>query len=60
MNSYRYFVTFIDCFSRVTWVYLMKNKSEVFDCFKDFHRSIQTQYRAVVKVLRSDNETVYQ
>jgi hypothetical protein len=60
MNGYRYFVTFIDYFSRVTWVYLMKNKSEVFDRFKDFHRSIQTQYGAVVKVLRSDNGTVYQ
>jgi transposase InsO family protein len=59
MNGYRYFVIFIDCFSRVTWVYLMKNKSEVFACFKDFHRSIQTQYEAVVKVLRSDNGTEY-
>ena len=27
MNGYKYFVTFIDCFSRVTWLYLMKNKS---------------------------------
>jgi hypothetical protein len=31
MNGYRYFVTFIDCFSHVTLIYLMKNKSEVFD-----------------------------
>jgi Integrase core domain/GAG-pre-integrase domain len=59
MNGYRYFVTFIVYFSRVTWVYLIKNKSEVFDCFKYFHRSIQIQYGAVVKVLRSDNGTKY-
>jgi Integrase core domain len=59
MNDYRYFVTFIDYFFRVTWVYLMKNKSEVFDCFKGFHRSIQTQYGAVVNVLKSDNGTKY-
>jgi Integrase core domain len=59
MNGYRYFIIFIDCFSRVTWVYLMKNKSEVFDCFKYFHRSIQTQYGTIVKVLRSDNGTEY-
>jgi transposase InsO family protein len=59
MNGYRYFVTFIDCLSRVIWVYLMKNKSDVFDRFKDFHRSIQTQYGAVVKVLRYDNGTKY-
>jgi Integrase core domain len=59
MNGYRYFVTFIDYFSRITWVYLMKNKSRVFDCFKYFHRSIQTQYGTIIKVLRSDNGTKY-
>jgi hypothetical protein len=40
-------------------MYLIKNKSEVLVCFKDFHKAIQTQYGAVVKVLRSDNETEY-
>jgi Integrase core domain/GAG-pre-integrase domain len=59
VNGYKYFVSFIDCFSRVTWLYLMKNKSDVFACFKDFHKGIQTQYSAVVKVLRSDNGTEY-
>jgi GAG-pre-integrase domain len=57
VNGYKYFVSFIDYFSRVTWLYLMKNKSDVFACFKDFHKGIQTQYGAVVKVLRSDNGT---
>jgi hypothetical protein len=37
----------------------MKNKSEMFNYFKDFYRSIQTQYVAVVKVLRSDNGTKF-
>jgi hypothetical protein len=37
----------------------MKNKSKVFDCFKDFHRFVQTQNGTVVKVLRSDNRTEY-
>jgi hypothetical protein len=43
----------------VTWLYLMKNKSDVFACFKVFHKGIQAQYGAVVKVLRSDNGTEY-
>jgi hypothetical protein len=59
MNGYKYFVTFIDCFSYITWIYLMKNMSEVFDYFKDFHKSIQTLYGTVVKVLRSNNGTKY-
>jgi len=37
----------------------MKNKSDVFACFRDFHKGVQTQYGAVVKVLRSDNGTEY-
>ena len=37
----------------------MKNKSDVFACFKDFHKGVQTQYGVVVKVLRSDNGTEY-
>jgi hypothetical protein len=59
MNGYRYFVTFIDCFSHVTWLYLMKNKSDVFVCFRNFHKSIQTQYGAMIKILRSDNDIEY-
>ena len=59
MNGVRYFVTFIDCCSRVTWIYLMKNKSDVFACFKDFHKEFQTQFGVVVKTLRSDNGTEY-
>ena len=30
----RYFITFIDDFSRFTYVYLMRNKDESFDIFK--------------------------
>ena len=31
-----YFMTFIDDFSRRTWVYFLKNKSEAFDKFVEF------------------------
>jgi hypothetical protein len=37
----------------------MKNKNDMFACFKDFHKGVQTQYEPVVKVLRSDNGTEY-
>jgi hypothetical protein len=33
----------------------MKNRSEVLACFKDFHKEVQTQYGAVVKVLRYES-----
>jgi Integrase core domain len=53
------FVTFIDCYICTTWLYLMKNKSDVLTCFKHFHKATQTQYDAMVKALRSDNGTEY-
>jgi hypothetical protein len=36
VSGMKYFVTFIDCYSRMTWVYLMRHKDEVFICFRDF------------------------
>jgi Integrase core domain len=53
------FFSFIDYFSRVTWLNLMKNKSDVLNCFKNFHKMVQTQYGTVVKILRSDNGIEY-
>ncbi|XP_043806668.1 uncharacterized protein LOC122721806 [Manihot esculenta] len=53
--DYRYFVTFIDDCTRVTWVYLLKQKSEVAEKFCDFFRMIKTQFHRTIQVLRSDN-----
>lgn len=36
ISGMRYFVTFIDCYSCVIWIYLMKHKSEVLKCFQIF------------------------
>jgi hypothetical protein len=59
LSSYRWFVTFINCYTRLTWVYLIKVKSAVFSCFQSFHKMIYTQFDAKVKILRTDNETEY-
>jgi transposase InsO family protein len=58
-SGLRWFVTFIDCHSRMTWLYLLKRKDEVLECFKVFHRMVETQFEKKVKVLRSDNGTEY-
>ena len=34
ISGMKYFVTFIDCYSRMTWVYLMRHKDEVMSCFR--------------------------
>ena len=37
----RYFITFIDDFSRFTYVYLMRNKDESFDMFKYYKNEVE-------------------
>lgn len=59
VSGVKYFVSFIDCYSRMTWLYLMKHKNEVLDCFKDFCALVKNQYNTHVKIIRSDNGTEY-
>ena len=40
----RWFLSFIDDHTRVCWIYLLKEKSEVESTFANFHSLIQTQY----------------
>ncbi|KAM1692791.1 hypothetical protein PS2_031824 [Malus domestica] len=58
-DGYRYYVTFIDDYSRVTWLYLLKLKSDLFDAFKDFHNLITNQFSSKLYMLRSDNGIEY-
>jgi transposase InsO family protein len=59
VSGVKYFVTFIDCYSRMTWLYLMKHKNEVLDCFKDFCACVKNQFNTHVRIIRSDNGTEY-
>jgi transposase InsO family protein len=59
VSGMKYFVTFIDCYSRMTWIYLMKQKSEVFACFRDFYAYIQNRFNIGVQIIRTDNGTEY-
>jgi len=49
-----YFVSFIDEFTRKMWVYLIKQKNEVFNIFKKFKLLSEKQSDKVIKVLRTD------
>ena len=58
-TGFKYFVTFVDDFSRVTWFYIIKNRSEAFFHFSAFCAEIQTQFHVTVQTLRSDNAKEY-
>jgi hypothetical protein len=50
-----YCVSFIDYFSRNTWIYFLRKKSEVFDKFKEFKGLVENQIDKKIKVFRTKN-----
>jgi hypothetical protein len=42
-NDNRYIMTFIDDYTMMCWVYLLKDKSQTFETFKKFHVWIQNE-----------------
>lgn len=50
-----YYVSFIDDFSRKTWIYFLKTKDEAFCRFQELKSLVENQTRNKIKVLRSDN-----
>ena len=59
MNGSRYLLTFIDDFSRYTWVFLLKKKSEVCEIFSELKALIENSSGLKIKILRSDNGGEY-
>lgn len=54
-DGYKYFLTIVDDHSRATWVYLLKNKSDVLHVFPNFINMVETQFETKIKRVRSDN-----
>ncbi|CAL8118428.1 unnamed protein product [Prunus armeniaca] len=58
-NGFRWFVTFIDDCTRLTWVFLLKNKHNVASILLEFCTMVSTQFHAQVKVFQTDNGGEY-
>jgi hypothetical protein len=50
-----YYFSFIDDVSRNTWIYFLRNKSEVFHKFKEFKALVENQIEKKINLLRKDN-----
>jgi hypothetical protein len=50
-----YDVSFVDDFSRKTWIYFLRKKPKVFDKFKEFKSLGENQTDKKIKVLRTDS-----
>lgn len=51
----RFFLTIVDDFTRCTWVFLMRYKSDSQNILKSFINFAYTQFQATVKEIRVDN-----
>ena len=55
LSEYVYYASFIDDYSRKTWIYFLQNKDEVFENFKVFKALVKNLSENRIKTLRSDN-----
>ncbi|KAG8489227.1 hypothetical protein CXB51_017298 [Gossypium anomalum] len=58
-NGFSYYVSFVDMYSRYIWSYFLKSKSEVARCFLHFHKMVQVQFGASIKMLQTDGGGEY-
>jgi len=50
----KYYVSFIDDYSKFTWIYLLKYKSEVFQKFHDFQQLVERQFNRKIIAVQTD------
>ena len=55
IDGFKYFLTIVDDCIRVTWIYMLKNKSDVITVFPILVKYVLTQYQSVIKAICSDN-----
>ncbi|PKU68003.1 Retrovirus-related Pol polyprotein from transposon TNT 1-94 [Dendrobium catenatum] len=58
-QGYRYYVSFIDDFSKYTWIYPLVHKSEVFSKFIEFQKFVERQFNKTIQIIRTDNGGEY-
>ena len=58
-NSPKYFITFIDDYSRYMYLYLLRSKDEALDAFKVFKAEVENQCGKHIKIVRSDRGGEY-
>ena len=52
LSGYVYHVSFIDDFSRKTWIYFLKGKNEVFGKFKEFKALVENLSKKKIKIFQ--------
>ena len=56
----QYYVSFIDDYSKFTWIYLLRYKSEVFQKFHEFQAMVEKQFDRKILTMQTDWGGEYQ
>jgi histone deacetylase 1/2 len=54
VGRHNYYVSFIDDFSKFTWIYLIKKKSDVFDVFHNFMNLVERKFNKKIVTMQTD------
>ncbi|KAF7808226.1 sacsin isoform X2 [Senna tora] len=55
ISGARWFITFTDDHTRISWVFLLKEKSAAASTFKNFYSMVKNQFNTPIKIFRTDN-----
>ena len=58
-NGSHFFLTIIDDYSRCTWIYLMKHKSETFNMLIQFFNQIKRQFNTKISRINSGDGDIF-
>ena len=54
VSGHNYYISFVDAYSRFTWLYLIKRKSDVFDIFVQFQKHVERLLKHKIVHVQSD------
>ena len=57
--GFTYYALFIDDYSRFTWIYPLKLKSDFFNIFLQFQKFVENQHSARIKFFQSDGDAKF-
>jgi hypothetical protein len=59
VSGFKYFVLFIEDYSKKTWIYFLETKDQVFDRFQESRALVENQTSKKIQMLISDNGGEY-
>lgn len=52
--GYRFYVIFVDEWTRFSWIYPLRDKPMFYERFQHFHKYVKTQFHMRIKIFQSD------